>query len=226
MIPARSALLIIDMQRDFCDPHGYMNHRGDDITAARAIIPVIGQVRAAASRAGMKIIYTREGHRPDLSDLPVNKRLKTARSGAEIGMDGPLGRLLIRGEPGWELVPELLPRDQEVVVDKPGTGAFHGTDLHHILITEGIQNLILTGVTTGVCVSSTAREASDRGYGVLVLSDCCAEPDPANHAMAISLLKIEGGYMAAVSTSSRFLSALGNYRPDASTITPPGDRHE
>ncbi|QWA09206.1 cysteine hydrolase [Sodalis ligni] len=224
MIPARSALLIIDMQRDFCDPQGYMNHRGDDITAARAIIPTIVQVRAAATQVGIRVIYTREGHRPDLSDLPQSKRLKTARAGAEIGMRGPLGRLLVRGEPGWDLVPELRPRDGEAVIDKPGTGAFHGTDLHHILTTSGIQNLILTGVTTGVCVSSTAREASDRGYGVLVLSDCCAEPDPSNHAMAIRLLKIEGGYMATVSTSLRFLCALRNYPPTL-LPTPSKDGH-
>ncbi|WP_413729960.1 cysteine hydrolase family protein [Sodalis sp. RH22] len=208
MATTDSALLIIDMQRDFCDPRGYMNHRGDDISAARAIIPVIERVRDAATRAGIKIIYTREGHRPDLSDLPLSKRLKTARAGAEIGARGPLGRLLIRGEPGWELVPELQPRGEEAVIDKPGTGAFHGTDLHHILVNEGIRNLILTGVTTGVCVSSTAREASDRGYSVLVLSDCCAEPDPLNHAMAIGLLKIEGGYMATVSTARHFIASL------------------
>ncbi|EIY5386274.1 TPA: cysteine hydrolase [Klebsiella variicola] len=224
LIPGRTALLIIDMQRDFCDPLGYMNQRGDDITAARTIIPAIIEIREAATRAGLKIIYTREGHRPDLSDLPLNKRLKTARSGAEIGMSGPLGRLLIRGEPGWDLVPELWPRQHETVIDKPGTGAFHGTDLHHILVTEGIQNLILTGVTTGVCVSSTAREASDRGYGVLVLSDCCAEPDPVNHAMAIQLLKIEGGYMATVSTSTQFLTALKSNDP--TILHPTEGKHE
>ena len=163
----KTALLIIDMQRDFCDLNGYMNTRGDDVSAARAIIPMICSVRSASRSMGIKVIYTREGHRPDLSDLPATKRLKTALSGAEIGAEGPLGRLLVRGEPGWDFVPELVPEHDEIVIDKPGTGAFHGTDLQHILMTAGIENLILTGVTTGVCVTSTAREAADRGFNAV-----------------------------------------------------------
>ncbi|MFK7847628.1 MAG: cysteine hydrolase family protein, partial [Rhodothermales bacterium] len=147
------------------------------------------------------VIYTREGHRPDLSDLPTNKRLKTALAGAEIGSEGPLGRLLVRGQAGWGIVPELQPEHNEVIIDKPGTGAFHGTDLHHVLSTQGLENIILTGVTTGVCITSTAREGSDRGFNVLVLGDCCAEPDHENHAIAIKLLMIEGGYLATVCQS-------------------------
>ena len=206
--PETSALIIIDMQRDFCDPHGYMATRGGDVSAARAIVPRILAVRALAAAAGMRIFHTREGHRPDLSDLPESKRLKTARAGAEIGSQGPLGRLLVRGEPGWELIDELQPWQGEVVIDKPGTGAFHGTDLHHVLVTVGITSLILVGVTTGVCVTSTAREANDRGFNVLVLSDCCAEPNAREHDMAISLLQIEGGYLATTAPADAFVASL------------------
>jgi nicotinamidase-related amidase len=209
--PEKTALLIIDMQRDFCDLQGYMHMRGDDVSAARAIIPIISKVRSASRDKGIKVIYTREGHRPNLSDLPASKRLKTALAGAEIGSHGPLGRLLVRGEPGWDFVPELLPEHDEVVIDKPGTGAFHGTDLQHVLITSGIENLILTGVTTGVCVTSTAREATDRGFNVLVLSDCCAEPDQINHDIAIRLLMIEDGYIATVGQARTFLSLMDDY---------------
>lgn len=208
--PLRTALLIIDMQRDFCDPMGYMHARGDDVSAARSIIPDILKVRDAARDLGMKIILTREGHRPDLSDLPLTKRLKTALAGAEIGTEGPLGRLLIRGEPGWDFIPEFQPRPGEIVIDKPGTGAFHGTDLLHVLNVAGIENLVLTGVTTGVCVSSTAREANDRGFNVLVLSDCCAEPDQSNHDIAIRLLMIEGGYLATVAPARAFLETCAH----------------
>lgn len=205
--PRTTALIVIDMQRDFCDPGGYMHARGDDVSAARAIIPTIVNVRELASRCGILIVQTREGHRPDLSDLPESKRRKTARAGAEIGSAGPLGRLLVRGEPGWDFVPELAPDPGAIVIDKPGTGAFHGTDLDHVLRTRRIDNVVLVGVTTGVCVSSTAREACDRGYNVLVLEDCCAEPDPVNHELAIKLLQIEGGYIAAVATADAFVAA-------------------
>ncbi|MBB2927964.1 cysteine hydrolase family protein [Paraburkholderia silvatlantica] len=206
--PQLTALVVIDMQRDFCDPLGYMGTRGGDVTATMAIVPRIQQVRDCAAAAGLTIIHTREGHRPDLSDLPENKRLKTARAGAEIGSRGPLGRLLVRGESGWEFIPELEPRPGEIVIDKPGTGAFYGTDLHHVLATSGIQNLVLVGVTTGVCVTSTAREASDRGLNVLVISDCCAEPDPLEHEMAIRLLQIEGGYIATIASTVDFVASV------------------
>lgn len=208
--PQRTALMIIDMQRDFCDQEGYMVTRGDDVSAARAIIPRIQEVRAAARKRGIKVIYTREGHRPDLSDLPSSKRLKTALAGAEIGSEGPLGRLLVRGEPGWDFIPELMPEREEVVIDKPGTGAFHGTDLQHVLTTSGIENLILTGVTTGVCVTTTAREANDRGFNVLVISDCCAEPLQSNHDMALQLLTIEGGYLATVAHAGAFFTSVNS----------------
>lgn len=212
--PQRTALLIIDMQRDFCDPAGYMHTRGDDVTAARAIVPRILAVLETARRAGMLVIYTREGHRPNLADLPANKRLKTARAGAQIGAEGPLGRLLIRGEAGWDFIDEMQPLEGDVVVDKIGTGAFHATDLHDILRNRQIDNLVLTGVTTGVCVSSTAREASDRGYSVLVLEDCCAEPNRRNHDIAIELLKIEDGYLATISSAKSFSDAFQSVSPE------------
>jgi nicotinamidase-related amidase len=205
---ASTALVIIDMQRDFCDPRGYMGARGADVGPARAIVPRIQRVRERAAALGIKVIHTREGHRADLADLPESKRLKTARAGAEIGGPGPLGRLLVRGEPGWQIIDELTPREGEIVIDKPGTGAFHATDLDHVLSVSGISALILTGVTTGVCVNSTAREASDRGYDVLVLEDCCAEPDAGDHEAALRLLRIEGGYLAATARSDDLLAAL------------------
>lgn len=208
LVPEATALMIVDMQRDFCDPSGYMHTRGDDVAAARALVPRIRAVRAAAREAGMRIVYTRQGVRPDLTDLTEQHRLVTARAGAEVGSRGPLGRLLVRGEPGWEIIPELAPAPGEVVVDKAGTGAFYATDLHHLLVTSGIHNVILTGVTTGVCVQTTAREAADRGFAVLLLEDCCAEPDPANHSRAVELLAVEGGYMAAVADSGSLADTL------------------
>ena len=217
--PQRTALLVIDMQRDFCDPSGYMHSRGDDVGAARAIVPRILAVMEMARRAGMLVIYTREGHRANLTDLPDNKRLKTARAGAQIGAKGPLGRLLIRGEMGWDFIDEMQPTEDDVVIDKVGTGAFHATELHDVLRNRRIENVVLTGVTTGVCVSSTAREATDRGYSVLVLEDCCAEPDPVNHAMAIQLLKIEDGYLATISSAELFISALQSPPTDALSVS-------
>lgn len=206
--PRRSALVIIDMQRDFCDLEGYMGARGADVTAAQSIIPKISNIRAAARAAGMQIIFTREGHSSDLGDLPTNKRAKTRRSGAEIGSTGELGRLLIRGEHGWQIIPDLEPKSDEVVIDKLGTGAFYATELEHRLRVQGITQLVLVGVTTGVCVSTTAREASDRGFDVLVLGDCCAEPDPKTHQIALELLQVEGGYIATLSDSTHLLTAL------------------
>lgn len=211
--PNETALLIIDMQRDFCDPQGYMGARGEDIKSARALIPRIRSVRDAAYDSGLTLVYTREGHRPNLSDLPENKRLLTAMAGAAFGSEGPLGRLMVRGETGWDFIDELKPRAEDVIIDKSGTGAFHGTELNTILQLRGIKNIIVTGVTTGICVNTTAREASDHGYNVLVLEDCCAEPDPENHRMAIQVLKIEGGFLATVTSADEFLSAMIEHSP-------------
>lgn len=206
--PKVAALVIIDMQRDFCDPDGYMGRRGGDVSAARVLVPKIAALRASARAAGMLVIYTREGHHPDLGDLPSSKRAKTRLSGAEIGSVGALGRLLVRGQPGWDIVPELAPSPGEPVIDKVGTGAFYATELEHRLRARGIEQVVLVGVTTGVCVSTTAREASDRGFHVLVLSDCCAEPDTRTHEIAIELLQVEGGYLATVGKSPSLMDAL------------------
>lgn len=206
--PRSAALVIIDMQRDFCDPAGYMGRRGDDVAPAQRLIPRIQALRASARSAGMQVIFTREGHHPDLGDLPASKRAKTRRSGAEIGSAGALGRLLVRGEPGWDIVAELKPAVDEAVIDKVGTGAFYATELEHRLRVQGIDQVVLVGVTTGVCVSTTAREASDRGFNVLVLSDCCAEADPQMHEMALALLQVEGGYIATVAESAQLLDVL------------------
>lgn len=212
---SETALIVIDMQRDFCDPDGYIASRGDSVTAARAIIPAIARLLQSARKAGMMVVHTREGHRPDLSDLPEAKRRKTALSGAEIGSAGPCGRLLVRGEPGWQIIPELTPLDGETVIDKPGTGAFHATDLDHILRLRGIRALVLCGVTTAICVNSIAREATDRGFEVLVLEDACAEPDPAMHEMALAVLRNEGGYLASTAPSAAVCAALDSTVPDA-----------
>jgi biuret amidohydrolase len=206
--PKRAALVVIDMQRDFCDPAGYMGRRGADVGAAQALIPRIAALCAAARSVGMRVIYTREGHAPDLGDLPPSKRAKTRRAGAEIGSEGALGRLLVRGEVGWDIVSELVPAPGEAVVDKVGTGAFYATELEHRLRVQGIDQVILVGVTTGVCVSTTAREAADRGFHVLVLADCCAEPEARMHEIALELLQVEGGYLAAVSESAALMEAM------------------
>lgn len=206
--PKRAALVVIDMQRDFCDPEGYMGRRGSDVGAAQALVPRIEALCATARSVGMRVIYTREGHAPDLGDLPASKRAKTRRAGAEIGSAGALGRLLVRGEEGWNIVPELAPQPGEAVIDKVGTGAFYATELEHRLRVQGIDQIILVGVTTGVCVSTTAREASDRGFHVLVLADCCAEPEPRMHEIALELLQVEGGYLAAVAQSATLMSAM------------------
>jgi biuret amidohydrolase len=216
--PRAAALVIIDMQRDFCDPDGYMGARGDDVGSAQALIPRISALRSAARAAGMTVVYTREGHHPDLGDLPASKREKTRRAGAEIGSVGALGRLLVRGEAGWSIVPALAPAAGEAVIDKVGTGAFYATELEHRLSVQGISQLVLVGVTTGVCVSTTAREASDRGFHVLVLSDGCAEPDPRMHDIALELLQVEGGYIAAVSDCAALLKVLSVHRPSEGVL--------
>ena len=208
--PARTALMVIDMQRDFLLPEGYAAQAGLDITPLAATIRPIGKLLTVARKAQLMIVYTREGHLPDLSDCPPYKLERSRRANAEIGTKGPLGRLLVRGEDGHDFVDALRPLAGEIVIDKPGYSAFAHTTLQQALTKRGIETLIVTGVTTEVCVSSTLRSGVDLGYRCITVSDACASSDPALHKASLAMIGVEGGIFGEVATTAEVVERFAH----------------
>jgi biuret amidohydrolase len=203
----RAALVIIDMQRDFLEPGGFGAALGNDVTRLQAAVAPCRDVLAAARRLDMLVIHTREGHRPDLSDAPPHK-VERGDTKNRIGARGPMGRILVRGEPGHDIIAELYPLQDEPVIDKPGKGAFYQTDLELMLRNRGIDTLFVAGVTTEVCVNTTVREANDRGFRCIVLSDCCASYFPEFHQAGLAMIKAQGGIFGSVAGSQSLLDAI------------------
>ncbi len=206
--PARSALLVIDMQRDFLDPRGYAARAGVDVARLRATMAPVQALLAMARSIGMRVIFTREGHRPDLADCPPMKLARSRAAGAEIGSSGPLGRLLVRGEWGHDMIDEMKVGAADTVIDKPGYSAFHQTELDQVLRAQAIQTLIVCGVTTEVCVHGTVRAATDFGYHCITVSDACAASEPQLQQPALEMMRVEGGIFGEVSDSATLLARL------------------
>ncbi len=206
--PQATALIVIDMQRDFCSPGGYAHQAGLDIARMQAVVGQVKALLAAARAAGLHVFHTREGHLPDLSDCPPAKLARSVAAGARIGSPGPLGRLLVRGEQGHDFVPELRPLASEHVIDKPGYGAFHKTTLGALLGAFGIRRLLLCGVTTEVCVHSTLREAIDRGFVCTTVGDATAASQPEHQAPALAMIGVEGGLFGGVCSTAEAVAAL------------------
>src|SRR6202162_5663778 len=205
--PAHCALVIIDMQRDFLEPGGFGEMLGNDVSQLRSAIEPNRKLLAAWRSKSLPVLHTREGHRPDLTDLPPAKKIR-GRGKTTIGDPGPMGRILVRGEAGHDIIPELYPLQSEPVIDKPGKGAFFATDLHAILQNLGVQKLVVTGVTTEVCVNTTVREANDRGYDCLVVADCCGSYFPEFHDMGLRMIAAQGGIFGWIAPSAAIIQAL------------------
>ncbi|HWV55163.1 isochorismatase family cysteine hydrolase [Pseudorhodoplanes sp.] len=214
---SRSALVIIDMQRDFLEPGGFGAALGNDVSLLKAAVEPINNVLKVAREIGLLVIHTREGHRPDLADAPPLK-VDRGDPATRIGAPGPMGRILVRGEPGHDIIPELYPIAGEPVIDKPGKGAFYQTDLELMLKNRSIETLLVCGVTTEVCVNTTIREANDRGFRCIALSDCCASYFPEFHAAGLAMIKAQGGIFGWVSDSQKAIAAIAAHGARASKM--------